>query len=68
MKYARRSVTDADVRKYEMFAQKLQTSRGFGNEFKFADAPAAQGGAGPAVGAPGAEGHGGGDGDEDLYS
>lgn len=30
MKYARRSVTDNDIRKYEMFAQKLQTSRGFG--------------------------------------
>ena len=33
MRYARRSVTDNDIRKYEMFAQKLQTSRGF-NQFK----------------------------------
>eukprot|EP00128_Syssomonas_multiformis_P001095 Colp12_sorted_trinity150504_noHs@5225 len=35
MKYARRSVSDNDIRKYEMFAQTLQQSRGFGNEFKF---------------------------------
>lgn len=66
MKYARRSVTDADVRKYEMFAQKLQTSRGFGNEFKFDNAPSG----GPAN--PGPSGDAGGfadaDGDEDLYS
>lgn len=37
MKYARRSVSDGDIRKYEMFAQKLQTNRGFGKEFKFED-------------------------------
>lgn len=30
MKFARRSVTDNDIRKYEAFAQKLQTTRGFG--------------------------------------
>lgn len=70
MKYARRSVTDADVRKYEMFATKLQTSRGFGNEFKF-DAATAGNGAQPS-GAPADGGAGGGiagdDGDEDLYS
>lgn len=35
MKYARRSVTDTDIRKYEMFAQTLQQQRGFGNDFKF---------------------------------
>uniref|UniRef100_A0A8R1E015 vesicle-fusing ATPase n=1 Tax=Caenorhabditis japonica TaxID=281687 RepID=A0A8R1E015_CAEJA len=35
MKFARRSVTDNDIRKYEMFAQTLQQSRGFGNNFKF---------------------------------
>ena len=34
MKFARRSVTDNDIRKYEMFAQKLQTSRGFGQNFR----------------------------------
>jgi transitional endoplasmic reticulum ATPase len=35
MKYARRSVSDADIRKYEMFAQKLQTNRGYEGGFKF---------------------------------
>lgn len=37
MKFARRSVSDADVRKYQLFAQTLQQSRGFGSEFRFAD-------------------------------
>jgi transitional endoplasmic reticulum ATPase len=41
MKFARRSVSDNDIRKYEMFAQTLQQSRGFGNTFRF---PAAAGG------------------------
>ncbi|KAJ6224881.1 hypothetical protein RDWZM_003426 [Blomia tropicalis] len=35
MKFARRSVSDADVRKYEMFSQTLQQSRGFGSNFRF---------------------------------
>lgn len=35
MKYARRSVSDADIRKYQAFAQTLQQSRGFGSDFKF---------------------------------
>ena len=34
MRFARRSVTDSDIRKYEMFAQKLQTARGFGQSFR----------------------------------
>ena len=34
MRFARRSVTDNDIRKYEMFAQKLQTARGFGTSFR----------------------------------
>ncbi|KAH0686997.1 hypothetical protein KY284_017550 [Solanum tuberosum] len=37
MKYARRSVSDADIRKYQLFAQTLQQSRGLGTEFKFAE-------------------------------
>jgi len=42
MRFARRSVSDNDIRKYEMFSQTLQQSRGFGNtDFKFpSDAPA----------------------------
>jgi len=40
MRFARRSVSDNDIRKYEMFAQTLQQSRGFGNtNFKFPDSP-----------------------------
>lgn len=66
MKFARRSVSDNDIRKYEMFAQTLQQSRGFGTNFRF---PAGQG-------ASGAAGTSGGDqptfqddaADDDLYS
>ncbi|CAN7079974.1 unnamed protein product, partial [Brassica oleracea var. botrytis] len=35
MKYARRSVSDAYIRKYQAFAQTLQQSRGFVSEFRF---------------------------------
>ncbi|KAJ3125285.1 AAA ATPase cdc48 [Nowakowskiella sp. JEL0407] len=35
MKFARRSVSDNDIRKYEMFAQNLQQRLGFGSNFKF---------------------------------
>jgi transitional endoplasmic reticulum ATPase len=58
MRFARRSVSDNDVRKYEMFAQTLQQSRGLGNNFRFS----ADGGSAPAAGAPAAEE------DDDLYS
>merc|ERR1719389_601441 len=37
MKFARRSVSDADIRKYQSFAQNLQQSRGFGSDFRFPD-------------------------------
>jgi len=54
MKFARRSVSDNDIRKYEMFAQTLQQSRGFGTNFRFPaagpNAPAGQPGSGPAHG------------------
>ena len=40
MKFARRSVSDADIRKYQAFAQTLQQSRGIGLEFRFPDRPA----------------------------
>lgn len=48
MKYARRSVSDNDIRKYEMFAQTLQQSRGFGTNFRFpsGQGAASQGGTG----------------------
>ncbi|VFQ97596.1 unnamed protein product [Cuscuta campestris] len=66
MKYARRSVSDADIRKYQAFAQTLQQSRGFGTEFKFSDAaPAAA--AAPAADPFATSAAGGADYD-DLYS
>jgi len=37
MKFARRSVSDADIRKYQLFSQTLQQSRGIGSEFRFPD-------------------------------
>ncbi|KAL9937119.1 hypothetical protein V8E36_004354 [Tilletia maclaganii] len=68
MRFARRSVSDQDIRRYEMFAQTLQQSRGFGNNFKFPT------GAGADGAAPGAGGGGGGgaafgaDDADDLYA
>ena len=35
MRYARRSVSDADMRKYQMFAQTLQQARGIGSDIKW---------------------------------
>jgi len=37
MRFARRSVSDADIRRYEMFSTTLQQSRSFGNTFKVSD-------------------------------
>lgn len=69
MKYARRSVSDGDIRKYQSFAQTLQQSRGIGSEFRFPEgtaAPAAGEGAPAGVSGAGvfdaADG-----GDDDLY-
>ena len=62
MKFARRSVSDNDIRKYEMFAQTLQQQRGFGTNFKFPGEKSAGGsGGGPQAVA-------GGNDDDDLYS
>ncbi|KAJ3008707.1 AAA ATPase cdc48 [Thoreauomyces humboldtii] len=63
MKYARRSVSDNDIRKYEMFAQNLQQTLGFGGSFKF---PESAGGAatGGDAGAFQEEANA----DDDLYS
>merc|ERR1712093_752781 len=52
MKFARRSVSDNDIRKYEMFSTTLQQSRGFGNDFKFPEGGVG-GGSAPTAG-PGA--------------
>jgi len=66
MKFARRSVSDNDIRKYEMFAQTLQQSRGFGTNFRF---PATnQGPSASQGGTSGQHSNFQDDGDDDLYS
>jgi len=69
MKYARRSVSDGDIRKYQSFAQTLQQSRGIGSEFRFPEGTAAPAvGEGVPAGAAGAEAFDAADGgDDDLY-
>merc|ERR1711881_717123 len=64
MKFARRSVSDNDIKKYEMFSQTLQQSRGFGTNFRFPDG---QGGGSAPVGGSG-QGNFNQDDDDDLYS
>merc|ERR1711992_13582 len=63
MKFARRSVSDNDIKKYEMFSQTLQQARGFGNNFRFPDG--SSGGSAPAAGG---QGNFANDDDDDLYS
>lgn len=64
MKFARRSVSDNDIRKYEMFAQTLQQSRGFGNNFKFPGQGPASSNPGSGSQPPSADNNG----DDDLYN
>lgn len=63
MKFARRSVSDNDIRKYEMFAQTLQQSRGFGTNFRFPSGGAGPQGSGGPNQPPAADNT-----DDDLYS
>ncbi|XP_078285772.1 transitional endoplasmic reticulum ATPase-like isoform X2 [Rhinoraja longicauda] len=64
MRFGRRSVSDNDIRKYEMFAQTLQQSRGFGNfRFPSNSQSAGQGGDGGSGGNLYRE-----EGDDDLYN
>ncbi|GBM92712.1 Transitional endoplasmic reticulum ATPase [Araneus ventricosus] len=63
MKFARRSVSDNDIRKYEMFAQTLQQSRGFGTNFRFPSSQNPSGGSQNNAPQPLPE-----DNDDDLYS
>ncbi|KAF6141110.1 hypothetical protein GIB67_006555 [Kingdonia uniflora] len=60
IKFTHRSVSDADIRKYQAFAQILQQSRGLGSEFQLAKARAGFAAASDAFVAP-AE-------DDELYS
>ena len=67
MKFARRSVSDADIRKYQSFAQNLQQSRGFGSDFRFPGSESRPATAGPpGTGTPAAPAFA--DGEDDLYS
>jgi transitional endoplasmic reticulum ATPase len=69
MKFARRSVSDADIRKYQAFAQTLQQSRGFGSEFRFPDRPATATGAASTAAAGGESAFAAASADEDdLYN
>merc|ERR1712048_601762 len=64
MKFARRSVSDNGIKKYEMFSQTLQQARGFGNNFRFPDG--SSGGSGAP--ASGGQGNFNNDDDDDLYN
>jgi len=55
MKYARRSVSYQDIRRYEMFSQNLQQSRGFGSNFKFPEGSTSNAPAAPARGMLGSQ-------------
>jgi transitional endoplasmic reticulum ATPase len=68
MKYARRSVTDNDIRKYEMFAQTLQQSRGLGNNFRFPGGSSGGSQSGGQGGSGGSSQPQFDEGDDDLYS
>jgi len=57
-------VSDNDIKKYEMFSQTLQQSRGFGTNFRFPDGQG--GGSAPAGGS--GQGNFNQDDDDDLYS
>merc|ERR1711951_4792 len=61
MKFARRSVSDNDIKKYEMFSQTLQQSRGFGTNFRFPDQAGGQNN-------PASSGNFANDDDDDLYN
>jgi len=69
MKYAHQSVSQNDVRKYEMFAQTLQQSRGLGGNFRFPGSGSAGSADGGSGGAPGGAGmFQNNQDDDDLYS
>lgn len=68
MKFARRSVSDQDIRRYEMFSQNLQQSRGFGNNFKFPEGAPGAPGAGAPASTGGNTGFADDTADDDLYA
>ena len=60
MKTAKRSVSDAELRRYEAYAQQLQSSRGQFSNFRFNEGDNQQSG--------GQAAFGGNDDDDDLYN
>ena len=69
MRFARRSVSDQDIRKYEMFSQTLQQSRGFGQNFRFPEGGIDGGNTGGSGGRQGGSGNNFEEGDDDdLYN
>lgn len=72
MRFARRSVSDQDIKKYDMFASTLQQQRGFGTNFRFPEGAGGGGHGGAGGPGQGPSGAGGNfnqeDGDDDLYS
>ena len=69
MKFARRSVSDNDVRKYEMFSVNLQQRLGIGSNFKFPEGQSGQSGQSAGAAQPQAgQGFAEVGADDDLYS
>ncbi|KAI9440662.1 P-loop containing nucleoside triphosphate hydrolase protein [Lactarius indigo] len=68
MKYARRSVSDGDIRRYEMFAQNLQQSRSFGTSFQFPQSSGTPGGTSGAAPSGGNAAFADDTQDDDLYA
>ncbi|CCH60280.1 hypothetical protein TBLA_0C04840 [Henningerozyma blattae CBS 6284] len=67
MKTAKRSVSDAELRRYEAYSQKMKASRGVFSNFSFDDAAAATGTTDAATNNSGAAFGAGNDEDDDLY-
>merc|ERR1711963_1328470 len=67
MRFARRSVSDQDIRKYEMFSTTLQQNRGFGQNFRFPEGGIDGGNTSGSAGGTGGQHFEEGD-DDDLYN
>ena len=69
MRFARRSVSDADIRRYEMFATTMQQSRGnFGSSFRFPEGGIDGGAPAEPSQTPAPAAFGNDDADDDLYA
>jgi transitional endoplasmic reticulum ATPase len=68
MKTAKRSVSDAELRRYESYAQQIQASRGQYTNFKFGEGDSTTDQTIPANAAPSSGNFGNAEEDDDLYS